>query len=280
MNLNVILNTVCITLFFQTQAQIPDVKIGSFDQFIEIGTPLIKGSVRDQEPSPTDHLNDSVGNIWFTQDSFYSLNKKMKSDFILQTQVKFLGEANEPDRKAGLMTRSSNATNSMVIASLIPSINAYSFSDLLMAREARDKQQVYSLFNLLDWCADHQVKGLDPTAYFFPTYPEVPSDQYLKKFKARAAELGITLTRTGIRNDFASPDPKVRAPGVELAKNWILAASKMGIPVIGLFSGEIPKDYKNKWKEVANWTIESYKEFTAYGGKHGVKILFKIMETC
>ncbi|WP_411274857.1 sugar phosphate isomerase/epimerase family protein [Daejeonella sp.] len=155
---------------------------------------------------------------------------------------------------------------------LIPSLNAYSFSDLLIARNSRDKQQVYSLFNLLDWCAANQIKGIDPTAYFFPTYPEVPSDDYLKKLKDRAAALGITLTGTGIRNDFASPDPKVRQAGVELAKKWIVAASKMNIPVVRLFSGEIPKGYENRWEEVADWMIESYKECAAFGEKHGVKI--------
>ena len=155
---------------------------------------------------------------------------------------------------------------------LIPSLNAYSFSDLMVAKDARDKQQVYTLFNLLDWCADKKIKGLDPTAYFFPTYPVVPTDEYLKKFKDRAVELGITLTGTGIRNDFASADPKVRAEGVQVAKNWIVAASKMGIPVVRLFSGEIPKGYENKWKEVADWMIECYKECAAYGEKYGVKI--------
>jgi sugar phosphate isomerase/epimerase len=158
------------------------------------------------------------------------------------------------------------------VPTVIPALNAYSFSDLMVAKDARDKQQVYSLFNLLDWCATQKIKALDPTAYFFPTYPEVPSDEYLKKFKDRAAALGIVLTGTGIRNDFASPDPKVRAAGVELAKKWIVAASKLGVPVVRLFSGEIPKGYENKWKEVADWMIESYKECAAYGEKYGVKI--------
>jgi sugar phosphate isomerase/epimerase len=151
-------------------------------------------------------------------------------------------------------------------------LNAYSFSDLLMAKDSRDKQQVYTLFNLLDWCATQKIKALDPTAYFFPTYPEVPSDEYLKKFKDRAARLGIVISGTGIRNDFASPDPKVRAAGVELAKKWIVAAAKMGAPVVRLFSGEIPKGYETKWKEVADWMIECYKECAAYGEKYGVKI--------
>ena len=155
---------------------------------------------------------------------------------------------------------------------LIPSLNAYSFSDLMTAKDNRDKKQVFTLFNLLDWCAANHIKGLDPTAYFFPTYPEVPPDGYLKEFKDRAAKLGITLTGTGIRNDFASADPKVRANGVELAKKWIVAASKMNIPVVRLFSGEVPKGYENNWTEVADWMIESYKECAAFGEKYGVKI--------
>ena len=116
------------------------------------------------------------------------------------------------------------------------------------------------------------IKALDPTAYFFPTYPEVPSDEYLKKFKDRAAELGIVISGTGIRNNFASPDPKVRAEGVQLAKDWIVAASKMGAPIVRVFSGEIPKGYEDRWKEVAGWMIECYKECAAYGEKYGVKI--------
>jgi len=157
-------------------------------------------------------------------------------------------------------------------AAVVAGVNAYSFSDLLTARDTRNKQQVYTLFNLLDWCATQNIRALDPTAYFFPTYPEVPSDEYLKKFKDRAAELGIVISGTGIRNNFASPDPAVRAEGVQLAKNWIVAASKMGAPIVRVFSGEVPKGYEDKWEEVAGWMIACYKECAAYGEKYGVKI--------
>ena len=157
-------------------------------------------------------------------------------------------------------------------APVIASLNAYSFSDLLMARDSRNNQQVYTLFNLLDWCATRNIKAIDPTAYFFPTYPAVPSDEYLKRFKDKAASLGIVISGTGIRNNFASPDPKVRAEGVELAKNWIVAASKMGAPIVRVFSGEIPKGYEDKWEEVAGWMIECYIQCAAFGEKYGVKI--------
>jgi sugar phosphate isomerase/epimerase len=166
----------------------------------------------------------------------------------------------------------SNAFAQKKKGTLIPAVNAYSFSDLLSAKDARDKQQVYNYFNLLDWCATQKIKALDPTAYFFPTYPAVPSDEYLKKFKDRAAALGIVISGTGIRNNFASPDPKVRKEGVELAKNWIVAASKMGAPIVRVFSGEVPKGFEDKWNEVAGWMIDCYKELIPFAEKYNVKI--------
>lgn len=153
---------------------------------------------------------------------------------------------------------------------LVLAVNAYSFSDLLEARDFRNKQQVYTLFNLIDWCASQNIKALDPTAYFFPAYPEVPPDEYLEKFKNYAAKAGVVISGTGIRNNFASPDSSVRSAGVELAKAWIVAASKMGAPVVRVFAGEIPKDHE--WKEVAGWMIECYKELAAFGAGYGVKI--------
>jgi len=152
------------------------------------------------------------------------------------------------------------------------SVNAYSFSDLLMARDYRDNQQVYTLFNLLDWCDVQNIIALDPTAYFFPTYPKVPSDDYLEKFKNYAASLDIEISGTGIRNNFASPDPEIRSAGVQRAKDWIVAASKIGAPVVRLFAGAVPEGYENRWEEVAGWMIDCYKECAAYGAQHGVKI--------
>lgn len=155
---------------------------------------------------------------------------------------------------------------------IILGVNAYSFADLLSAREARDNEQVYTLFNLLDWCKSQNITALDPTAYFFPTYPEVPSDEYLFKFKNKADELGIAISGTGIRNHFASPDSAIRAEGVELAKKWIVAASKLGAPVIRVFAGAIPPGYEDNWEEPAGWMIACYRELLPFAEQYGVKI--------
>ncbi len=155
---------------------------------------------------------------------------------------------------------------------IVPALNAYSFADLLRAKSQRSDEQVYTLFNLLDWCASKEIKALDPTAYFFPTYPEVPSDEYLERFKNRANELGIAISGTGIRNNFASPDSVVRKEGVDLAKAWIVAASKIGAPVVRVFAGAIPEGYEENWEVPAQWMIDCYKELLPVAEQYGVKI--------
>jgi len=97
-------------------AQIPGAKIGSFDQFADIGLPKLAGTASYHEPTQIYRLSGSGSNIWFGQDSFSFLSKKMSGDFILQTQVRFISEGHEPHRKAGLMIRSSSSTNSPVVA--------------------------------------------------------------------------------------------------------------------------------------------------------------------
>lgn len=151
-------------------------------------------------------------------------------------------------------------------------LNAYSFNDLLTGKGQKDEKPALTLSELLDWCASQNIQAVDLTGYYFPGYPEVPSDEYLYEIKRKAFKLGIEISGTGIRNNFASPDPAQRAADVERAKKWIIVASKLGAPVIRLFAGEIPKGYENKWEEVAAWMVECYKECAIYGEQHGVII--------
>lgn len=155
---------------------------------------------------------------------------------------------------------------------IILALNAYSFADLLRAKSQRSNEQVYTLFNLLDWCASKEIKALDPTAYFFPTYPKVPSDEYLERLKKRADDLGIAISGTGVRNNFASPDSMIRREGIDLAKEWIIAASKIGAPVIRVFAGAIPEGYEENWEVPAQWMIACYKELLPVAERYGVKI--------
>jgi len=103
-------------LFLQVNAQVKGVKVGSFDQFSDIGFPKIPGSASYHEPAQTYLLKGSGSNIWFGQDSFSFLSKDMKGDFIIQTRIRFLGEGHELHRKTGIMIRKTTDSNSPVVA--------------------------------------------------------------------------------------------------------------------------------------------------------------------
>ncbi|HJW17557.1 MAG TPA: SMP-30/gluconolactonase/LRE family protein [Flavisolibacter sp.] len=111
-----ILTSTVLIFFSVAYTQVPGSKIGSFIQLSDIGNSKIPGSASYSEPSQSYQLIGSGSNIWFSQDSFSFLHKNMTGDFILQTQVHFKGEGHEPHRKAGLMIRSTKATNSAVVS--------------------------------------------------------------------------------------------------------------------------------------------------------------------
>jgi len=129
-----------------------------------------------------------------------------------------------------------------------------------------------SLFDLLDFCARNDFDAVDPTGYFFPGYPAVPSDAFINDFKRRAFHLGLDISGTGIENNFAEPDAQKRAADVTLVKQWIEVAAKMGVPVIRVFAGAVPTAYEDKWDEVAEWMVADLKECVEHGKKHGVLV--------
>lgn len=142
------------------------------------------------------------------------------------------------------------------------SLNAYSFSGTLT-----DKSM--NLDDLLDFCAEQNFEGVDLTGYFFPNYPQVPSDEYIYHIKRKAHLLGLDITGTGIRNDYTNPDPEKRKSDIQLIKNWIEVAAKLGAPVLRVFAGVLrPKEYT--WDQIAAWMVKDIRECVAYGQQHGV----------
>lgn len=142
------------------------------------------------------------------------------------------------------------------------SLNAYSFNEPLRSGSM-------SLFDLLDFCARQNFDAVDLTGYYFPGYPKVPADEFIFKLKKQAFKLGLDISGTGVRNDFSNPDPAKRKEDVALIKQWIEVASKLGAPVIRIFSGlAVPAGYT--WDAVAKWMVEDLKECAAHGKTHGV----------
>ena len=127
-----------------------------------------------------------------------------------------------------------------------------------------------SLFDMLEEAARLDLDAVDPTGYFFPGYPEVPETSFINKFKKRAFQLGLDISGTGIRNDFANPDKEKRRADIRLAKKWIEAAGEIGAPVLRVFAGKQPDGYT--WDEAAKWLAEALSICTYHGERHGVII--------
>lgn len=144
------------------------------------------------------------------------------------------------------------------------SLNAYSFNKPLMSGEM-------NLDQLIEFCALHQIDAVDLTAYYFPGYPEVPSDEYLYHIKQKAFLMGVEISGTGVRNDFTETDPEKLKASVELVKKWIIASEKLGAPVIRVFSGAAePKGLTRS--EAVDQVVKTMKECVAFGKSHGVVV--------
>jgi sugar phosphate isomerase/epimerase len=147
------------------------------------------------------------------------------------------------------------------------SLNAYSFNQLLND-QLKGRGKGISLLELLDFCAEQNFDAIDPTGYFFPGYPKPPSEAYLNEFKRRAFLLGLAISGTGVRNNFATADKAKRAADVQHVKEWIEVAARLGAPVLRVFAGPQPEGHT--WEEVARWMVEDLKQCALHAKKHGV----------
>jgi sugar phosphate isomerase/epimerase len=141
-------------------------------------------------------------------------------------------------------------------------LNAYSFDKPLMAH-------TMTLDDVIHFCAQHRVDALDATGYYFPGYPAAPSDDYIYNLKKTAFLNGVQLSGTGVRNDFAVADAAARKRDVQMVKDWIEVASKLGATVLRVFSGKArPEGYT--FEQAFQWMIADFQECAEYGKKHGV----------
>ena len=144
------------------------------------------------------------------------------------------------------------------------SLNLFSFNQWL-------QDGTIQLDEVVRFCAEQDYLAIDPTAYYFPGYPEVPDDRYLFNFKRLVFEHNLEISGSGIRNNFSNPDPLSRQRDIQLIENWLVASQKMGIPVLRVFAGSAIPDPGDKKKALA-WMMEDFKRCADLGAKYGVII--------
>ena len=147
------------------------------------------------------------------------------------------------------------------------SCNLYSFNEPLT-------KGTMSLEQVIEFCAGLGFDAVDPTGYYFKGYPAVPADGLVHRIKQLAFNLGLGISGTGVRNDFAVPDTAKRDADVALVTRWVDVASKLGAPVLRVFDGKVmPADVPKP--TVMDWIVDGLQRCVAAGEARGVMIVLQ-----
>lgn len=157
-------------------------------------------------------------------------------------------------------------------------LNAYSFNKLLNDAK-RHRGPGITLMQVLEFAAKNRFDGFDATGYYFPNYPAMPPDTYVDSLRSRAADLGLGISGTGVRNNFTTSDASVRDAGVKHIKEWTEVAARLGAPVIRVFADTQMRN--QTWQTVApgctrgqvqEWIAADLRQCADQGKRCGVRI--------
>jgi hypothetical protein len=105
MNLKIIITALLSSAVLSAFPQ--ESPLGQFDGDADVGGPKLAGSATYDAASQQYTLTGAGSNMWFAQDQFHFLWKRMKGDFILRARVEFIGKGAINHRKVGWMVRPS-----------------------------------------------------------------------------------------------------------------------------------------------------------------------------
>ncbi len=99
--------TLSVTIISATGLSAQSATLGIFEGQQDVGVILHPGSAVYDASTGTYTLTGSGDNIWWAEDDFHYVWKKVSGDFSLSADVALLGKGGEPHRKAVLMVRQS-----------------------------------------------------------------------------------------------------------------------------------------------------------------------------
>ena len=147
------------------------------------------------------------------------------------------------------------------------SCNLYSFNGPLSRGEM-------TLDEVIEFCAGLGFDAVDPTGYYFAGYPTPATDEEIYRIKSLCLRIGIAISGTGVRNDFAVPDATRRAEDVAHIGRWVEVAAKLGAPVLRVFDGRVMPEGHAK-AEVFEWIVTGLEAAVALGAARGVAIVLQ-----
>src|SRR5262245_10503848 len=89
--------------------------LGVFDDQPDVGKPSHPGSATFDSPTRSFLIAGGGDNMWFTNDSFHFVWKRVTGDFALRCAIEWLGSGGNAHRKACLIVRQNLEANSPYI---------------------------------------------------------------------------------------------------------------------------------------------------------------------
>jgi sugar phosphate isomerase/epimerase len=130
----------------------------------------------------------------------------------------------------------------------------------------KDPAKKITLFDLVDYCADHGIPAVELTGYYFP---KPCPDEYLIQLKRRAYLRGVAISGTSLGANFSPPPGEKLREQIDAVKKWVDAAAVMGAPYVRVFAG---KGKNEPLADAQKQCIESIQECAEYAGTKGVFI--------
>jgi len=149
------------------------------------------------------------------------------------------------------------------------SLAAYSFRDRLTRGwpTPSGKSGTMTLFDLIDFCADQELDGVELTSYYFPN--PLTSD-YLMQIKEHTFRLGLEVSGTAIGNNFCLTPGPARDAQLKLCRDWVDFAAEMGAPVIRIFAGNIGTGQLEE--QALDLCVQGIEESLQHAAKKGVAL--------
>lgn len=97
---------------FMTNSLRAESALGLFVSNTDVGSPRLAGSTKYDPASQRYTMTGAGTNMWDSRDEFQFAWRKIKGDFLIQAQVKFVGVGTDPHRKIGVIIRRSLDDNS------------------------------------------------------------------------------------------------------------------------------------------------------------------------
>jgi len=167
------------------------------------------------------------------------------------------------------------------------SLNMYTFnSNIDSALKAKSTPPPITTLDTIKWAAESGFDAVDVTLYYVPGYDatnlsELPTNNimdFARQIRETALEAGIEISGTGIRNDFAAPDPLQRELDINRVKYWLKPAEEMGAPVMRVFAGLVPEDIAvYGWENITkNRIVPALREVADYAADNHPSVFIGI----